>query len=504
MTQPKSQLTAYDVEEEIKRGDLTIIYRARRKDDGLPVAVKVVAPQFVADHYFVRRFLDAGKRATRLDHPNIARVHEAGQRGDVVYVVRDLIQAESLAERLARTGAMTPAEAVPIVRQLAAALDYAHSQRLMHGDLNDGCVFIDDDGHVTVTDFGLTQALAGTDSVETRYGVGTPEYLASERVQGQGPSRPGDIYALGMLAYQMLAGRVPFAGESADVFHAQVHKAPVALHSVNPKVPVAVSEVVARALAKRPEMRFNTATEFARAFAAAAEGIAPIRAPAAAGRRQPLKLWQRPIFWAVVVAPIIGLFLAAILWTAVSWGERQVVRIGQGIAPSASPTPAVGLSVETVSPNPSPTPTVAPPQPPASNAALAPTVPQREGTPTLAPTPAPVAIAEESPFSNLVLAQGISEDHQPLAPGNDFTASAQPIYLFFDYQGIEPGTRWGHVWVWGDQELDRSITTWPEDWGATGRAWVFYTPEGGYKPGPYEVRLLVNDQVVASASFVMR
>jgi serine/threonine protein kinase len=504
MIQPKSQLTAYDVEGEIRRGDLTIIYRARRKDDGLPVAVKVVAPQFVADHYFVRRFLDAGKRATRLDHPNIARVHEAGQREDVVYVVRDLIQAESLADRLARTGAMTPAEAVPIVRQLAAALDYAHSQRLMHGDLNDRCVFIGDDGHVTVTDFGLTQALAGTDSVKTSYGVGKPEYLASERVQGQGPSRPGDIYALGVLAYQMLAGHVPFAGEPAEVLHAQVYKIPAPLHSVNPRLPVAVSEVVARALAKRSEMRFNTATEFARAFAAAAEGIAPIRAPAAAGRTQPLKLWQRPVFWAVVVAPIIGLVLAAILWAAVGWGEQQAIRIGQGIASSASPTPAVGLSVEMVSPNPSPASTLASIQ--ASPPTLAPTsaVAQREGTPTLAPTPAPVAIAAESPFSNLVLAHGISQDHQPLSPGNDFTASAQPIYLFFDYQGIQPGTRWGHVWVWGDQELDRSITTWPEDWGATGRAWVFYTPEGGYQPGPYEVRLLVNDQVVASASFVMR
>jgi serine/threonine protein kinase len=504
MTQPKSQLTAYDVEEEIRRGDLTIIYRARRKDDGLPVAVKVVAPQFVSDHYFVRRFLEAGERASRLDHPNIARVHEAGQRGDVVYVVRDLIQAESLAERLARAGAMTPAEAVPIVRQLAAALDYAHSQRLMHGDLNDRCVFIDDDGHVTLTDFGLAQALAGTDSVKTSYGVSTPEYLASERVQGQGPSRPADIYALGVLAYQMLAGRVPFAGERAEVLHAQVYKTPAPLHSVNPKLPVALSEVVARALAKRPEMRFNTATEFARAFAAAAEGIAPIRAPAAAGQRQPLKLWQRPVFWAVVVAPIIGLFLAAILWTAVSWGERQVVRLGQGIVPSTSPTPVAGLSVATTSPNSSPTPTVAPIQTPPPSAALAPTVPQREGTPTLAPTPAPVVVTDKSPFSNLVLAHGISEDHQPLSPGNDFTASAQPVYLFFDYQGIQPGTRWGHVWVWGDQELDRSITTWPENWGTTGRAWVFYTPEGGYKPGPYEVRLLVNDQVVASASFVMR
>jgi len=115
-----------------------------------------------------------------------------------------------------------------------------------------------------------------------------------------------------------------------------------------------------------------------------------------------------------------------------------------------------------------------------------------------------VIVAEESPFSNLVLAQDISDSYEPVSPGNDFAISNRPIYLFFDYQGIKPGTRWGHVWFWGDQQLDRSITTWPEDWGAAGTAWVFYTPEGGYQPGPYEVRLLVNDQVVASVSFVMR
>jgi hypothetical protein len=104
----------------------------------------------------------------------------------------------------------------------------------------------------------------------------------------------------------------------------------------------------------------------------------------------------------------------------------------------------------------------------------------------------------------LVLARGISEDHLPVSTGDSFSASVRPVYLFFDYRGIKPGTRWGHVWIWGDQQIDRSITTWPDDWGTAGKAWVFYTPEGGYQPGPYEVHLLVNDQVIATASFMMR
>jgi hypothetical protein len=124
--------------------------------------------------------------------------------------------------------------------------------------------------------------------------------------------------------------------------------------------------------------------------------------------------------------------------------------------------------------------------------------------PTPITTPIPVTVAAGSPFSNLLLAQDISADYEPLSPGNDFPVSSRPVYLFFDYQGIQPGTRWGHVWIWGNEQLDRSITIWPEDWGTAGTAWVFYTPEGGYQPGPHEVRLLVNDQVVASASFVIR
>lgn len=501
MTQVNSGLPSYDVEEEIGRDDLTIIYRAHRKGDGLPVAVKVIAPQFVADDFFVRRFLDAGERAMRLDHPNIARVYEAGRREEVVYLIRDWIDDESLAERLARTGPMMPEQAVSTVRQIAAALDYAHGKRLMHGDLNDRCVFIGQDGRVTLADFGLTQSLAGTDSMRSvqaitlPHGAGTPEYLSSERAQGQGPSRSADIYALGVLAYQMLAGRVPFRGEPDEVLHAQIHAAPLALHTLNPRVPLAMSEVVARALAKRPEMRFNTANEFARALATAAAGMAPVREPTSVGRLLSLKLWQHPLFWGLVIAPVVGLFLAVLLWNMVAWGERQARRLGQ-IVPSALPAaPSPSPTLEAGLPFPTATPAVIATQTPA---------PSPSPSPTPIPTPAPLSIAAGSPFTGLVLARGISDDHQPLSPGNDFPASSQPVYLFFDYRGIQPGTRWGHMWVWGDQPLDRSIRTWPEEWGTAGKAWVFYTPEGGYQPGPYQVHLLVNDQIVASASFVMR
>jgi hypothetical protein len=244
-------------------------------------------------------------------------------------------------------------------------------------------------------------------------------------------------------------------------------------------------------------MRFNTATEFARALAAAAAGIAPAREPAAAGPSRPLKVWQRPVFWAIVIAPVVGLLLSVLLWNLAFWGERQVTRLVESLASPRPSTPTPALPQEGAAPIATPAPGVAP------TPTSIPT-PASSPSPTPISTPAMMTVAEGSPFTNLVLARGIGNDLQPLSPGNDFPASSQPVYLFFDYQGIKPGDRWGHAWIWGDQQLDRSINTWPQDWGIAGTAWVFYTPEGGYQPGPYQVNLLLNDQVVASATFVMR
>jgi serine/threonine protein kinase len=504
--------------EEIGVGELTAVFQARREDDGKQLVIKVVKPEFTADRSFVRRFIEAAGRSIRLDHPNIARVYEADEQEGIVYIVREFLESETLAEKLEREGPMTPEQAVPIVRQLASAMDYAHSRRLMHGDINDHCVFVSTDGHVTLADFGLAQAVASSNlakrfpgKVRMVFGVGDPGYLAPERVQGQGPTRPSDIYALGILAYQLLAGHVPFSGNLQEVLEAQVYQPSAALHSINSAVPPSLSAAVARAISKRSELRYNTAKEFARAFEAAAEGIAPTHSPMISARSDTMKVKRQPVYWAVIIAVIAGLLLAVLLWNLVGWSERQLsnlIESGPSLPPTVStslpPTPApasltapaaAGATGEVlpspiISPTPLPSPTATPETP--------------TPTPTLIATAQPPVVSEGSPFTNLVLAGGISEDNKPVSPGNTFPTQERPVYLFFDYNNVQAGTNWEHVWLRGDQELNRTQGTWPAEWGAAGSAWIFYTPDSSYQTGLYEVKLLIDDQEVASASFVVQ
>ena len=497
-------LSAYDIAGEAQRHGLTLVYDAQRKEDGEPVCIKVVLPELGSDRLLERRFVEAGGRAIRLEHPNIGRVYEAAQREGITYVVQEYVEAENLAYHLEHEGAPLPVQAVPIIRQLASALDYAHGLRLMHGDLNDQCVYVEADGRVVLTDFGLTQAAAAgsgsehtlVDTLKRASNERALAYLAPERLQGQGPSRAGDIYALGVIAYQLLSGQLPFTGEA----EAALYQPPLPLHSVNARVPSSLSAAVARALAKRPELRYNTATEFARAFAAAAEGIAPERVPALSSGWQPFNLRLRPVYWAVLLVPILLLLVALAVWGLLTEGE-QPVSPAVGLSPSAvssgrpvteAPSTVAGGGPGATQPTPAVLPTLLPTQP-ANPGAPAPTSP-----------PNAPAVTKNSSFSNLVLARGITPDHLPLSPGSQFPPDTGVVYLFFDYQNMQPGVLWGHVWMRGDQEMGRTEVVWPQDWGVVGRAWVYYTPEGSYQPGSYQVRLLVNHQVVATVDFVVQ
>jgi serine/threonine protein kinase len=518
-------LADYEIEGEIGCGNLTEVYRARRKSDGQPVSVKVVMPEFTSDRIFVRRFVEAGSRAIRLDHPNIARVYEVAERDGTVYVVREFIEAECLADMLHQQGSLPPAQAVPVIRQLASALDYAHSRRAMHGDINDRCIYVDHEGRVKLADFGLTQSVTGLDltlnqprRVKMVQGMGAPEYLAPERVQGQGPSRPADIYALGVVAYQLLTGHPPFSGELEAVLEDQVYQLPPPIQTENPKLSPTLNAAVTRALSKRPELRYNTATEFARAFAAAAEGIAPGRDTLATARPRitqprgrPTTLLLAVILLAIVVAALallwnvtgIGLFLAGQLESLVPSPIPALT--GQ---PQLSPTPQTAMPSPTVqvvvlSPT-SPAAKVSPAPMPTHTSTLTSTataIPTGTATPTSIYTPFPATVTQASPFRDLVLAAGMDGNNMPISPGNTFPVSSRPIYLFFNYSNIQPGTSWGHVWLRGNEVLNRTVDKWPVNWGVVGRSWIYYTPEGSYLTGSYEVQLLVNDQVVASAAF---
>lgn len=519
------ELEGYTLEQELGRGDLTIVYQAHRKSDKALVAVKVVGPQFTFDDYFVRRFKDITRQTIKLEHPNIVRTYEAGQEGDKVYVVREMINGRSLAEILEEEGPFSPQRMVNIARQIAAALDYAHQKSMMHGDLSASRVYMGENDHVTVADFGQMQAIVGSSLSKQGYAVGSPEILAPERVRGQGPSRQSDLYSLGILCYQMLNGAPPFSGAPAAVLHAQAYEQPRPLHIINPGVSVPLSEAIGRMLSKGLELRYNTGSEFVRALTVASEGAAPVRGASVArtslnvSTGAPTSLWRRPWLWAIIAAPVIIILLVVGFLGVSAWVALQPpLAIQPTEIPSTSAAPNIAHQTPapaeppsgnvdqaiatTISPLPTPLPAISPTDTPTAT----PTdTPPPSPTPTLVPfpTPGPPVVSENSPFTNLKVARGITANNQPEKVGLSFAPGAPPIYLFFDYANIEPGTAWGHRWVWGDAELGVYDDVWPDNYFETGVAWVFYSPTGGYQPGPYQVTLTVQGQTVATATFVI-
>ena len=504
------QLENFILEEELGRGDLTLVYRARRKADDAAVAIKIVAPQFTFDDIFVHRFKDIAKQSVRLEHPNIVRTYETGQEGNVLYMVRELIDARTLAQVLEEDGPFSPQRMLTIARQIAAALDYAHQKSITHGDLSANRVFINANDHVIVADFSQMQAIAGTSLAKQGFAVGAPETMAPERVHGQGPTRQSDLYALGVLCYQMLAGALPFSGEAAAILHAQAYEQPKSLHLVNPGISVPLSEAIDRMLSKGLELRYNTGAEFTRALSVAVEGTAPVRSPVAAAAQikdaglEKRSVWKRPWLWGLIAIPFILLLLVAGFWAVSSFWNTN---LPAATAATATPVLVVFNPTPTVANNPTPTVAFTPtPLPAAQTVTPLPSPTPTSGataTPPQLPTPGDPTIAVDSPFTHLQLARGITADNNPENVGISFSSGPQPVYLFFDYQGMEPGTAWAHRWTWGDTELDAYPSTWDEGYRSQGTAWVYYSPTGGYQPGPYKVTLEIEGQTVATATFVI-
>ena len=492
-------LETYEIEAELGKSDLTIDYLAHRISDNLPVVIKAVAPQFTFDSYFVLRFKDAVTRATELKHPNILGTYEVGERDDILYIVRELVEADTLADYLDAHGPLPVERVVTLIRQIALALDYAHSKAIRHGNLTDTSIFIKDD-HIWVTDFGLTQAMEGTSLVKKGFAVGNPVYLSPERVRGESSSRTADLYALGILCYQMITGKPPFSGEPTAVLHAQVYEALEPPHVVNPKVRPAVSEVILRMLSKGLELRHSTGAEFVNALQVAAEGSAPIHPVTKQDNTVPqlvVPIWKRFAFWAFLLTPVLGCALAGGFWIINQWVST----------PQSTPDPDVLLQNA-----PTPVPTFVITTPTFTEIAQSGVADVSE--PILTPVDSPTAtslpvlgepvIATHSPFSNLVLAHDITDDYQPEQPASTFPPTEDPIYLFFDYEAIQPGSSWGLVWKWDDIVLEESQEVWPEDYSSAGTAWVYFAPPFGFQPGPYSISLQVNGNVVAAVDFVVQ
>jgi eukaryotic-like serine/threonine-protein kinase len=227
------------------------------------VAVKVLGGALAGDGRAAERLRREARAAGRLDHPSIARVLDLGEQDGRPYLVMELLEGESLAARLDRAGPMAPAEAVRVVAAAADALEAAHRAGVVHRDVKPGNVFLTSGGQVKVLDFGIASA-AGEATLTTGDLLGTAAYLAPERVLGHRATPAADIYSLGVVLYELLAGRRPFEATS-DIALAMAHvnaEAPT-LDRVAPSAPASLVAACAQAMAKDPSARPQSAAAFA-------------------------------------------------------------------------------------------------------------------------------------------------------------------------------------------------------------------------------------------------
>ena len=266
MTTPRPPIYngRYELESQVARGGTAQVYLARDIILGRPVALKVLFPELSTDHAFVERFRREAQAAASLSHPNIVPVYDWGESDDTYFIVMEYVDGEPLASIIHTQAPITPGSAAQVAADIAKALSYAHRHGVVHRDVKPGNVLITSDGQVKVTDFGIARAMGSIDDQVTQTGLvmGTATYFSPEQAQGLDVDGRSDIYALGVVLYEMLVGRPPFVGDTpVSIAYQHVQETPPRPRSLNPDIPPALEAIVLQAIAKLPAERYQTADE---------------------------------------------------------------------------------------------------------------------------------------------------------------------------------------------------------------------------------------------------
>jgi serine/threonine-protein kinase len=296
----------YEIEREVGRGGMGIVYLARDLKLERRVAIKTLPPHLMGDPHIRERFLREARTAGGLSHQNIVPIHRADELGGHVFFVMGFVDGESMAQRLTERGKLDPREVIRELRDVAMALGYAHAHGVIHRDVKAENILIERaSGRALVTDFGIARLAEATPLTSTGQVLGTVYYLSPEQVSGDPVDARSDIYSLGVVGYVALSGRFPFDGELASaVLVSHVTKMPPPLRTIASDVPRVFAEIIDRCLSKSPASRFQNCIELGDALAGAEAQIdaevgawsaprAPSGKPALLSDTEAQAIWKR-------------------------------------------------------------------------------------------------------------------------------------------------------------------------------------------------------------------
>lgn len=445
------QYGRYQIVSELGRGAMGMVYKAHDPQIDRMVALKVLREDRVVDQEFVRRFIAEAQAIGRLSHPNIVTVFDVGEDHGTIYIAMEFLEGRSL-DLLIGEKDFTSEQIVDLGIQVAGALDYAHRQGIIHRDIKPGNIIFTPQGHVKVTDFGIARIEGASGHQMTQMGeiLGTPIYMPPEQVAGQPVDGRSDIYALGVVLYELTTGQRPFTGDNlTTLFNAIGKEIPPTPVRLNRQVPSALSQLIMKCLSKSPGERYQNGQSLSEAL----KGCLASKPVAATYQ----KVQKKKRTWLYVLA---GLSILAM-------GVLAVVSISV-YSPPSPPIPQSGTPTPVPAPDPTPTPQPVPPTPKPKPVLPKPVLPKPEPKP-VPPTPKPKPVIPKPALKRSTL------DVQSAPPGAGFYVNGKyhgktPIKVKLPYGKYEVGLRHDKYFGWEAQlnldkpgEIPLRIRLVPED-----------------------------------------
>lgn len=254
----------YRLLELLGSGGMAVVYKGVDTVLHRPVAIKILREAYAGDPAFLARFQREARSAARLDHPNVVTVYDVGQDGNLHYIVMEYVEGEDLKSLIRRVGRLSVEQAVDIAYQIAAGVGHAHKMGIIHCDIKPQNVLVTAEGMVKVTDFGIARALSESGLTDPEVVWGSPTYFSPEQAAGERPVPASDVYSIGVVLYEMLAGVPPFRAEKPTalaLMHLREEPQPLSVY--NPQVPPQLEWIVRKLLAKEPAARYRTAEQLA-------------------------------------------------------------------------------------------------------------------------------------------------------------------------------------------------------------------------------------------------